>query len=160
VLSFSSSAPPQAGRCREPAFQASRQTSNHWPPAEVRTLALSILRERYCEFAPSLRQRRWQSITAVRCHARSCAVGRLPMDYGGTVGLVLRRRISRAVGSIAKVNWRRSTARSTPGSRTAGRHARGWLFVDDATSRLMELGSSPRRRRGSICKPHRQPAQR
>jgi hypothetical protein len=57
--------------------------SNHRLPAEVRTLALSIARERYADFGPtpafaragSWRRRSWQSITAARYHARPCAVG-------------------------------------------------------------------------------------
>jgi len=36
----SSAARPQARRACEPAFQAPRQTQQHWLPAEVRTLAL------------------------------------------------------------------------------------------------------------------------
>jgi hypothetical protein len=51
------------------------QPSNHRLPAEVRTLALSLVRERYSDFGPSLRRRSWQSITAARCRARPCAVG-------------------------------------------------------------------------------------
>src|ERR1700726_4735092 len=49
--------------------------SNHRLPAEVRTLALSIVRERYADFARPWRQRSWQSITVARCRARPCAVG-------------------------------------------------------------------------------------
>jgi Winged helix-turn helix len=48
--------------------------SNHRLPAEVRTLALSIVRERYA-LARHWRRRSWQSITAVRSRARPCAVG-------------------------------------------------------------------------------------
>jgi hypothetical protein len=57
--------------------------SNHRLPAEVRTLALSIVRERYADFGPtpafagagSWRRRSWRSITVARCRARPCAVG-------------------------------------------------------------------------------------
>jgi hypothetical protein len=49
--------------------------SNHRLPDEVRALALSIVREQYSDFGPSLAQRSWRSITAVRCRARPCAVG-------------------------------------------------------------------------------------
>src|SRR5271165_1748359 len=57
--------------------------SNHRLPAEVRTLALSIVRERYADFGPTprlrggrlWRRRSWQSITAARSHVRPCAVG-------------------------------------------------------------------------------------
>jgi hypothetical protein len=50
----SSAAQPQAGRCHKPAFQAPRPTQQPPVPAEVRTLALSIVRERYGDFGPSL----------------------------------------------------------------------------------------------------------
>jgi len=43
------------------------------------------------------------------------------MGCGRTVGTVSPRRISRAGDAIAWANWCRSTARSTPGSRTAVR---------------------------------------
>ena len=57
--------------------------SNHWPHDEVRALVLSIAREQYVDFGPAprlrmgrlWRRRSWQSITAVRCRARPCAVG-------------------------------------------------------------------------------------
>ena len=47
--------------------------SNHRLPAEVRTLALSIVR--IPTSARPWRRRSWQSITVARCHARPCAVG-------------------------------------------------------------------------------------
>ena len=49
--------------------------SNHRLPAEVRALALSIVRKRYSDFGRAWRRRSWQSITAVRCRARPYAVG-------------------------------------------------------------------------------------
>ena len=49
--------------------------SNHRLPAEVRTLALSIVRERYADFGRHWRRRSWQNITAVRSCARPCAAG-------------------------------------------------------------------------------------
>jgi hypothetical protein len=57
--------------------------SNHRLPAEVRTLALSIVRERYADFGPTprlrgsrlWRRRNWPSITVARCRARPCVVG-------------------------------------------------------------------------------------
>jgi hypothetical protein len=48
--------------------------SNHRLPDEVRTLAVSIVRERY-SLARAWRRRSWQSITAVRFRARPCVVG-------------------------------------------------------------------------------------
>src|SRR6266513_4970340 len=50
------------------------------------------------------------------------------MGCGRTAGIVSPRRISRAGGAIAWANWCRSTARSTPGSRTAARPVRCWLL--------------------------------
>src|SRR5712672_3354758 len=47
--------------------------SNHQLPAEVRTLALSIVRERIPTLARAWQRRSWQSITAVRCRARPYA---------------------------------------------------------------------------------------
>jgi hypothetical protein len=57
--------------------------SNHRLPAEVRTLALSIVREQYADFGPTprlrggrlWRRRSWPSITVARSRARLCAVG-------------------------------------------------------------------------------------
>src|SRR6516165_10230902 len=49
------------------------------------------------------------------------------MGCGRTVGIVFRSRTSRAGGGIAWVNWCKSTARSTPGLRTADRPAHCWL---------------------------------
>ena len=57
--------------------------SNHRLPAEVRALALSIVREQYADFGPTprlrggrlWRRRSWQSFMAARCRARPCAVG-------------------------------------------------------------------------------------
>src|SRR5438270_531313 len=92
--------------------------SNHRLPAEVRTLALPIVRERYCDFGPSL------AAEKVAEH-HGCSVSRetlrgwmMAMGYGGIVGIVSPRR----------------TARSTPGSRTAGPPCTLLAFVDDATS--------------------------
>ena len=50
--------------------------SNHRLPAEVRTLALSIAcGSGIATLARAWRRRSWQSIMAVRCRARPCAVG-------------------------------------------------------------------------------------
>jgi hypothetical protein len=54
---------PRARRAREPAFQTPVRLSNHQIPAEVRTLALPIVRERYADFGPTPRlrgSRRWR----------------------------------------------------------------------------------------------------
>src|ERR1700730_12579021 len=61
------------------------------------------------------------------------------MDCGRTVGIVSPRRIRRAGGAIAWANWCRSTARSTPGFEDRGPPCTLLAFVDDATSRLMQL---------------------
>jgi len=71
------------------------------------------------------------------------------MGYGGTVGIVSPRRISLAGGTIAWANWCRSTARSTPGSRTGGAAAHAADFcrrcdepVDGAAVRHLGSGEA------------------
>ena len=49
--------------------------SNHRLRAEVGTLELSIVRERYADFGRPWRRRSWLSITVARSRARPCAVG-------------------------------------------------------------------------------------
>ena len=49
--------------------------SNHRLPAEVRTLALSIVRERYADFGPTLAAEKLAEHQAVRSRARPCAAG-------------------------------------------------------------------------------------
>ena len=101
--------------------------SNHRLPAEVRTLALSIVRERYSDFGPSLAAEKL-------AEHHGCSVSRETLR-GWMIAdglwqdrrLVSPPRISRAGGAIAWANWCRSTARSTPGSRIAARRARYWL---------------------------------
>src|SRR5215472_14813097 len=61
------------------------------------------------------------------------------MGCGRTVAIVSPRRISRAGGAIAWASLCRSMARSMPGSRTAVTRCKLLGFVDDATSRLMQL---------------------
>ena len=93
--------------------------SNHRLPAEVRTLALSIVRERYSDFGPTLAAEKL-------AEHHGCSVSRETLR-GWMIGDGLwqdrrhraPRRISRGGGAIVWANWCRSTARSTPGSRTA-----------------------------------------
>jgi Winged helix-turn helix len=102
--------------------------SNHQLPAEVRILALSIVRERYADFGPTLAAEKL-------AEHHGCSVSRETLrgwmigdGLGRTVGIVCPRRISHAGGAIVWANWCRSTARSTPGLRTAVRPARCWLL--------------------------------
>ena len=60
------------------------------------------------------------------------------MGCGGTVAIVSSCRISRAGGAIAWANWCRSTVRSTP-FEDRGPPCTLLGFIDDATSRLMQL---------------------
>src|SRR5271163_4099404 len=104
------------------------QPSNHRLPAEVRTLALSIVRERYCDFGPSLAAEKLAehhgcSVSRETLRGWMIADGlwqdrrhRLPSPHQP------RRRRD------AWANWCRSTARNTPGSRTAARGARCWVL--------------------------------
>src|SRR4051794_5561139 len=71
----SSTAGPQAGRCRELTFRARRgRPSNHRLPDEFRTLALSIVRERYSDFGLSLAAEKLAEHHPV-CNARRLGAG-------------------------------------------------------------------------------------
>ena len=101
--------------------------SNHRLPAEVRTLALSIVRERYADFGPTLAAEKLAehhgcSVSRETLRGWMIADGlwqdrrhRLPSPHQPR-----RRRDCWA-------NWCRSTARSTAGSKTAARRARCWV---------------------------------
>ncbi len=102
--------------------------SNHRLPAEVRTLALSIVRERYSDFGPTLAAEKLAEHHGCSVSRETLRGWMIAMGCGRTVGIVCPRRISRAGGAIAWANWCRSTARSTPGSRIAARRARCWLL--------------------------------
>ena len=102
------------------------KSSNHRLPAEVRTLALSLVRERYADFGPTL------AAEKLAAH-HGCTISRETLrGWMIADGLWTDRRhrlpprISRADGAIAWVNWFRSTARSMPGSRIAARCAHCW----------------------------------
>src|SRR5438270_10009506 len=100
--------------------------SNHRLPAEVRTLALSIVRDQYADFGPTLAAEKL-------AQHHGCSVSRETLrGWMIADGLWQDRRhrlpspISRAGGATAWADWCRSPARSTPGSRTAARRPRGW----------------------------------
>ena len=95
--------------------------SNHRLPAEVRILALSIVRGAVCRLWPDtggekLAEHHGCSVSRETLRGWMIADG-LWQDRR----LVSPPRISRAGDAIAWANWCRSTARSTPGSRTAVR---------------------------------------
>ena len=113
--------------------------SNHRLPAEVRALALSIVRERYCDFGPSL------------------AAGKLAEHHGCSVSRETLRGWMIADG-LWQDRWHRLPVPHQPrrrreclgelvqidGSEHAWFEDRGppctlLAFVDDATSRLMQL---------------------
>jgi len=101
--------------------------SNHRLPAEVRTLALSIVRERYSDFGPSLAAEKLAEHHGCSVSRETLRGWMIAEGLWQDLGIVSPRRISRAGGATAWANWCRSTARSTPGSRTAVRRARCWL---------------------------------
>src|SRR5712671_4764836 len=101
--------------------------SNHRLPGEVRTLALSIVRDQYADFGPTLAAEKLAEHHGCSV-SRETLRGWMIADGLWTVGIVSRRRTSRAGGAIAWASWCRSTARSTPGSRIAARRARCWLL--------------------------------
>src|SRR5438876_4517472 len=102
--------------------------SNHRLPAEVRTLALSIVRERYGDFGPTLAAEKLAEHHGCSVSRETLRGWMIADGLWQTVGIVCPRRISRAGGAIAWANWCRSTARSTPGSRIVVRRARCWLL--------------------------------
>jgi hypothetical protein len=76
--------------------------SNHRPPAEVRALTLSIVRERYSEFGPSLAKEKLaehhgcsvsrETMTAPEfCTGRTPAIGLRPCQYIGPKSAGIRR---------------------------------------------------------------------
>ena len=102
--------------------------SNHRLPAEVRTLALSIVRERYADFGPTLAAEKL-------AEHHGCSVSRETLrGWMIADGLWQDRRHRLPVPHQPRrrrdcwANWCRSTARSTPGSRIAARRARYWLL--------------------------------
>ena len=102
--------------------------SNHRLPAEVRTLALSIVREQYADFGPTLAAEKLAQHHGCSVSRETLRGWMIADGLWQTVGIVCPRRISRAGGAIAWANWCRSTARSTPGSRIVVRRARCWLL--------------------------------
>jgi hypothetical protein len=108
---------------------------NHRLPAEVRTLALSIVRERYCDFCPSLAAEKL-------AQHHGCSASRETLrDWMIADGLWQDRR-RRLASPHQPRDWLGELvqrARRTPGSRTAGPPCTLPAFVDDATSRLVEL---------------------
>jgi hypothetical protein len=113
--------------------------SNHRLPAEVRTLALSIVRERYSDFGPSLAAEKL-------AEHHGCSVSRETLrGWMIADGLWHDRRHRLASPHQPRrrrdrlASWCRSTARSTPGSRIAARRARCWPLWMTPTSRLMQL---------------------
>jgi len=137
--SVSSAARPQAGRCREPAFQAPGQTQQPWLPVEVRILALAIVRERYPDFGPTLAAEKLAehhgcSVSRETLRGWMIADGlwqdrrhRLPSPHQP-------RRRPDCLGELVQID----------GSEHAWFEDRGppctlLAFVDDATSRLMQL---------------------
>ena len=103
--------------------------SNHRLPAEVRTLALSIVRERYADFGPTLAAEKLAehhgcSVSRETLRGWMIADGlwedrrhRLPSPH---------RRRSAPVRPGNRADG--AAARSTPGSRIAARPARCWLL--------------------------------
>jgi hypothetical protein len=49
--------------------------TEHRLPAAVRALVLSLVRERYGDFGPTLATESWRRSTAARSRARPCVVG-------------------------------------------------------------------------------------
>jgi len=103
--------------------------SNHRLPAAVRALALSLVRERYADFGPTLAAEKLAAqhgCTISRETLRGWMISQ--MGCGPIGGTACPPRISHAGGASVWANWCRSTARNTPGSRTAAGCALCWLL--------------------------------
>src|ERR1700726_4530019 len=115
------------------------QPSNHRLPAQVRTLALSIVRERYTDFGPTLAAEKlaehhgcWVSRETLR--GRMIADG-LWQDHRHRVTSPHQPRRRRAcLGELVQID-----GSEHPWFEDRGAVCTLLAFVDDATSRLMEL---------------------
>ena len=74
--------------------------SNHRLPAEVRTLALSIVRERYADFGPTLAAEKLTEHHGCSISRETLRGWMIVDGWGRTVGIVSARRISRAGDAI------------------------------------------------------------
>ena len=101
------------------------KSSNHRLPAEVRTLALSIVRERYPDFGPTFAAEKLADLHGCPV-SRETLRGWMIADGLWQDRRRLPSRISRAGGGNVWANWCRSTARNMPGSKTGARCARCW----------------------------------
>src|SRR4029077_14544096 len=115
------------------------QPSNHRLPAEVRTLAVSIVRERYCDFGPSLAAEKL-------AEHHGCSVSRETLR-GWMIAEGLwqdrRHRLPSPHPPRRPGDWLGDTGQIV-GSEHSWCEDRGppctlLAFVDDAPSRLMEL---------------------
>ena len=98
--------------------------SNNRLPEAYRDLALSLVRERYADFGPTLAAEKLAKI-------HGCMISRETLrGWMIAAGLWIDRRhrlpprISHAAGAIALASWCRSTVQNTPGLRTVRRSAR------------------------------------
>ena len=98
--------------------------SNNRLPEAYRDLALSLVRERYADFGPTLAAEKLAEV-------HGCAISRETLrGWMIAAGLWVDRRhrlpSSHAGGAIALASWCRSTDRNTHGLRIARRSARCW----------------------------------
>ena len=100
--------------------------SNHRHGETFRRTVLTLVREHYPDFGPTLAVEKLAARHGLRVGVETLRQWMMRMDYGKTVAIACPRRISRVGGGTVWANWCRSTAPSMPGSRTVALCARCW----------------------------------
>ena len=97
--------------------------SNNRLPEVYRDLALSLVRERYADFGPTLAAEKLAEVHGCTISRETLRGWMIAGVCGLTAAIVCPLRISHAAGAIALASWCRSTARYMRGLRAARRSA-------------------------------------
>src|SRR4051812_23912803 len=100
--------------------------SNNRLPEAYRDLALSLVRERYADFGPTLAAEKLAEVHGCMISRETLRVWMIAAGLWVDCRHRLPPRISLAAGAIAWASWCRSTDRNTPGLKTARRRVRCW----------------------------------
>jgi transposase-like protein len=121
------------------ANQRRGRPSNNRLSDEVRDHAIALVRQLYADFGPTLAAEKLEERHDLKVSRETL---RNWMRQRRDLGLAGRAQAdSSSLGTAASMSasWSRSTARTIAGSRNARPACTLLVFVDDATSRLMEL---------------------
>src|SRR5215469_7366797 len=103
--------------------------SNNRLPEAYRDLALSLVRERYADFGPTLAAEKLAEVHGCTISRETLRGWMIAAGPWSTAVSVCGPRISHAAGAIALPSWCRSTDRNTRGLRIARRSARCWRLL-------------------------------